>query len=72
MKEFLLNMDTIVNHIYHEIKPTIPDPPAPLEPDSDGTAETYIQTVVTPMIMELMVNDIAPVLPLCTYPSAPG
>ena len=68
MKEFLLNMDTIVNHIYHEIKPTIPDPPAPLEPNSDGDAETYIQTVVTPMIMELMVNDIAPVLPLCTYP----
>jgi hypothetical protein len=36
MKEFLLNMDTIVNHIYHEIKPTIPDPPAPLDENSDG------------------------------------
>lgn len=69
MKEFVLNMDTIVNHIYHEIRPTIPDPPEVLESESDGDIDNYIQTVITPMIMELFVSDIAPSLPVCTYPN---
>jgi len=72
MKEFVLNMDVIVNHIYHEIRPTIPHPPPILDSESDGEVENYIQTVITPMIMELFVSDIAPALPVCNYPGGGG
>jgi len=68
IQEVLLDLDVVISHILHEIRPTIPET-VPLPPASNPALESeYISSVLTPLILQVIANDIAPVLPTCTYP----
>ena len=67
IQEVMLDADVIIQHIFREIKPTIKPGPLPPLPTPADESE-YIQTVLTPLIMKVMAEDIVPVLPLCTTP----
>ena len=68
IQEVMLDIDVLVQHIFNEIKPTIPEG-TPLPPANDPIAESeYITSVLSPLIMQVMANDIVPVLPVCTFP----
>lgn len=69
VQEVLLDLDVIITHILHEIRPTIPEtvdiPPA----NNPADEFSFVQLELTPLIMQVMANDIVPVLPMCTYPN---
>lgn len=67
IQEVMLDADVIIQHIYRELKPTIPTKPDTPDP-TPADESKYIQTVLTPLIMQVMAEDIVPVLPMCTYP----
>ena len=67
--DVILNLDVILTHILHEIEPAIP-PEIPVPPPSEPKVEMdFVQSVLTPVVIQLMANDIAPQLPVCTYPN---
>lgn len=67
VQDVLLDLDVIVSHILHEIRPTLD--PDTIPPANDPAEEfKFIQTELTPLILQVMVNDIAPALPVCTFP----
>jgi len=67
--DVILNLDVILTHILHEIEPAVP-PEIPIPPPSEPKVEMdFVQNVLTPVVIQLMANDIAPQLPVCTYPN---
>ena len=65
MGEVILNLDVLLSHIMHTIHPEpMPTVPIPTDPEHEFT---YIETVLTPVIIQLLGNDILPILPTCTY-----
>lgn len=67
VQDVMLDLDVIVSHILHEIRPTLD--PDTIPPANDPAEEfKFIQTELTPLILQVMVNDIAPALPVCTFP----
>ena len=65
MGEVILNLNVLLSHIMHTIHPE-PTPTMPIPTTPEGEF-TYIETVLTPVIIQLLGNDIIPVLPTCTY-----
>ena len=56
----------IISHIIHEIRPQAPDVLPPANHPAEEFA--FIQAELTPLILQVMANDIGPVLPMCKYP----
>ena len=52
----------ILTHILHEVHPDIH-----VEPGTNEES-TFVQNVLTPIVIELINNDIAPAIPVCHYP----
>ena len=63
--ESLLNLDVLVTHIVHGLRNDDEEIPVPAEPEEE---HEFIQNVITPIVIEVMAKDIAPALPVCTYP----
>ena len=66
MSESILNLDVIITHIVHGIRNDDEEIPVPAEPEAE---HEFIQNVITPIVIEVMANDIAPALPVCTFPN---
>ena len=68
IKNIVLNLDVILTHIMHEVHPDpeIPEytPPPPSSPDE----HSFVQNVLTPIVIQLLNNDVVPAIPTCTFP----
>ena len=62
----ILDMDVNLEHIYHKVRKEADPVPDPVVDTKD--IKKFIQTYMSPVVVRLMANDIAPVLPACTYP----
>ena len=62
----ILNLDVIITHIMHELQVQNPQLPIPPVTAVQETQE-LVQNVVTPIVIQMIARDIAPVLPICTY-----
>lgn len=65
-----LNLDVLLTHIMHEVHPNPPDIELP-EPNTPEERE-LISTVIEPVVIQLLNNDIVPSLPTCTLPGQQG
>ena len=65
-----LNLDVLLTHIMHEVHPDAPDLDLP-EPNTPEERE-LISTVIEPVVIQLLNNDIVPSLPTCTLPGQQG
>ena len=63
--ESIVNIDVLTTHIIHGLRnenPNIPVPEDPLE------EHEFVQTVIDPIVIEILAKDLLPQLPVCTYP----
>jgi hypothetical protein len=56
-----LNLDVILTHILHQVNP-------PELPPTPAAEHDLIENVITPVVIQLMNNDIVPAIPVCTWP----
>ena len=56
-----LNLDVILTHILHQVNP-------PELPPTPAAEHELIENVITPVVIQLMNNDIVPAIPVCTWP----
>lgn len=56
-----LNLPIILTHILHQVNP----PQIPATPDGE---QNLIENVITPIVIQLMNDDIVPAIPTCTWP----
>lgn len=65
-----LNLDVLLTHIMHEVHP---NPADIIMPDPDTPEEReLIEEVISPIVIQLLNNDVAPALPTCTLPGQQG
>ena len=68
VRDVVLNLDVILTHILHEVHPT-PESPEIVMPEPGSPDETeFVNNVLTPIVIQLINNDIVPALPTCTFP----
>jgi len=65
-----LNLDVLLTHIMHEVHPDPADIIMP-EPDTPEERE-LIEEVISPIVIQLLNNDVAPAIPTCTLPGQQG
>ena len=65
-----MNLDVLLTHILHEEHPD----PADIDWPEPNTPEerTMITEVIEPVVIQLLNNDVAPVIPTCTLPGQQG
>ena len=72
MNNVVLNLDTIITHIYHELVIEHEIPQLPIIPQPNVSVreaeDEIVQNVITPIVIQFMAHDVQPVLPICTYP----
>ena len=79
MRDIVLNLDVILTHILHEVEEEHPEVVIPPMPpiENDGKDDTLtpeqrlIQTVISPIVLNLITNDVAPAIPTCTLEGEP-
>ena len=62
IKNIELNLDVILTHILHELNP----PEVPSDPHE------LIENLVSPIVIQLLNNDVVPAMPTCTWPGVGG
>lgn len=65
ISQTITNLDVLLNHIIHKVgsdNPIVPDP-------ADIEASTsYMTDVVTPIVIQVLAEDVVPALPVCQFP----
>jgi hypothetical protein len=63
-----MNIDALLTHILHEQHPD-PDPLDPVIPPPGTPSErNFIENVVSPMVIQIVNDDLGPAMPVCTFP----